>query len=122
VIVGTRRFRAIGNAPARTPLPTHYFAAGEPDAWSQRSFSTVMSLPLTTLLIGLGMGTTAFLVAGAKRAVRDTFGGVSQPREGHEILVHGASQNAKHQRARRGTRRRSLALRVPSPVARTRAL
>jgi len=58
-------------------VPTHFGPTGRPDAWSPRSFSSVMLLPLATLLIATAMAVVACLIAGAKRAIRRGDGGVS---------------------------------------------
>lgn len=73
---------AVGYAWLRYPdlppqVPTHFGASGRPDAWSPRSFSSVMILPLTTLLLGTAMAIAACLTARAKRAIRHPDGGVS---------------------------------------------
>ena len=39
-------------------VPTHFGVSGRPDAWSPRSFGSVMMLPLATLLMGLAIGVT----------------------------------------------------------------
>jgi uncharacterized membrane protein len=54
--------------PAR--VPTHFGVSGAPDAWRPKSFSSVMLLPLLTLLMGVGMGVISIFTAHAKRAVR----------------------------------------------------
>ena len=56
------------NLPAQ--VPTHFGISGAPDAWSPRSFGSVMMLPMTTLLMGVAMGVMAILTARAKRVVR----------------------------------------------------
>jgi uncharacterized membrane protein len=58
-------------------VPTHFGVSGRPDAWSPRSFGSVMVLPLATLLMGLAMGVTAVLTARAKRAIRHPGGAAS---------------------------------------------
>lgn len=58
-------------------VPTHFGPSGRPDAWSPRSFSSVMVLPLTTLLLGTAMAIMAWLMTRAKRAIRYPDGGVS---------------------------------------------
>ncbi|MBP1635408.1 MAG: hypothetical protein H6Q10_1982, partial [Acidobacteria bacterium] len=58
-------------------VPTHFGASGRPDAWSPRSFSSVMVLPLTTLLLGTAMAVMACLMTRAKRAIRHPDAGVS---------------------------------------------
>ena len=73
---------AVGYAWLRYPdlpaqVPTHFGPSGRPDAWSPRSFSSVMVLPLTTLLLGTAMAIGACLTARAKRAIRHPDGGVS---------------------------------------------
>ena len=61
--------------PAR--VPTHFGPSGAPDAWSPKSFASVMILPLGTLLMGITLGIVACLTARAKRAIRREDGGVS---------------------------------------------
>ena len=51
-------------------VPTHFGLSGAPDAWRPKSFSTVMLLPLMTLVIGVSLGVIAFLTSRAKRALR----------------------------------------------------
>lgn len=51
-------------------VPTHFGVSGRPDAWSPRSFGSVMMLPVATLLMGLAMAVMAMLTARAKRAIR----------------------------------------------------
>ena len=51
-------------------VPTHFGPSGAPDAWRPKSFSTVMLLPLMTLVIGVSLGVIAFLTSRAKRALR----------------------------------------------------
>jgi len=58
-------------------VPTHFGPSGRPDAWSPRSFSSVMLLPLTTLLLGTAMAVMACLMTRAKRAIRHPDGGIS---------------------------------------------
>ena len=66
------------NYPSLPPqVPTHFGPSGRPDAWSPRSFSSVMILPLATLLLGTAMAIAACLIARAKRAIRYGDGGVS---------------------------------------------
>src|SRR5262249_34317523 len=64
-----------GELPERVPI--HFDIAGRPDAWSPRSFGSVLVPAFTTLLLGTGLGCLALLVARAKRAVRRADGGVS---------------------------------------------
>jgi uncharacterized membrane protein len=64
-----------GALPAQ--VPTHFGVSGRPDAWSPRSFGSVMMLPLATLLMGLAMGIIAVLTARAKRAIRHPGGAAS---------------------------------------------
>jgi uncharacterized membrane protein len=54
--------------PAR--VPTHFGVSGAPDAWRPKSLSSVMLLPLLTLLVGVGLGVISIFTARAKRAVR----------------------------------------------------
>jgi len=61
--------------PAR--VPTHFGLSGAPDAWSPKSFASVMILPLGTLFMGVLLGVVACLTARAKRAIRREDGGVS---------------------------------------------
>jgi uncharacterized membrane protein len=61
--------------PAR--MPTHFGPSGAPDAWSPKSFASVMLLPLTTLIMGIMLGVVSCLTARAKRAIRQQDGGVS---------------------------------------------
>jgi len=61
--------------PAR--MPTHFGPSGAPDAWSPKSFASVMVLPLGTLAMGVMLGVIACLTARAKRAIRERDGGVS---------------------------------------------
>jgi uncharacterized membrane protein len=64
--------------PDLPPLvPTHFGPSGGPDTWSPRSFSSVMLLPLATLLLGTAMAIAACLTARAKRAIRHPDDGVS---------------------------------------------
>jgi uncharacterized membrane protein len=58
-------------------MPTHFSGSGRPDAWSDKSFASVMVLPLTTLATGAGMGLLGLLLARAKRALRLEKKGVS---------------------------------------------
>jgi uncharacterized membrane protein len=58
-------------------VPTHFGPSGRPDAWSPRSFSAVMVLPLTTFLLGVAMAIAACLTARAKRTMRHPDGGAS---------------------------------------------
>jgi uncharacterized membrane protein len=58
-------------------IPTHFGPSGRPDAWSPRSFWSVMLTPASALLIGTVLGTMACLVARAKRAVRYPDRGIS---------------------------------------------
>ena len=59
------------------PMPTHFGPSGVPDAFRPRSFWTVWTLPLLTLVMGAGQGGMAVLVGRAKRALRRSDGGVS---------------------------------------------
>jgi uncharacterized membrane protein len=61
--------------PAR--MPTHFGPSGAPDAWSPKSFASVMLLPLGTLFMGVMLGVVSCLTARAKRAIRQQDGGVS---------------------------------------------
>jgi uncharacterized membrane protein len=58
-------------------VPTHFSGDGSPDAWSDKSFASVMALPLGTLFTGAGMGVLACFLARAKRALRLKDKGVS---------------------------------------------
>jgi uncharacterized membrane protein len=58
-------------------VPTHFSGSGKPDAWSDKSFASVMALPLGTLFMGAGMGVLACFLARAKRALRLKDKGVS---------------------------------------------
>jgi uncharacterized membrane protein len=58
-------------------IPTHFSGSGKPDAWSDKSFGSVMVLPITTLATAVVMGALAFLVARAKRAIRLEKKGIS---------------------------------------------
>jgi uncharacterized membrane protein len=58
-------------------IPTHFGPSGRPDAWSPRSFRSVMMLPLLTAFVAPAMGLIACLTARAKRAIRQADGGVS---------------------------------------------
>jgi uncharacterized membrane protein len=58
-------------------VPTHFGLLGQPDAWKPRSFSSVMLLPIMTLVMGLGLGGIAYLTGKAKRAIRYRDQGVS---------------------------------------------
>jgi uncharacterized membrane protein len=58
-------------------VPTHFGPSGRPDAWSPRSFWSVMLLPIVSLLMPLALGVMACLTARAKRAIRRADGGVS---------------------------------------------
>jgi uncharacterized membrane protein len=58
-------------------IPTHFGASGRPDAWSPRSFRSVMLLPILTLVMCPMLGATACLTARAKRAIRQADQGVS---------------------------------------------
>jgi len=58
-------------------VPTHFGASGQPDAWSPRSFSSVMLLPILTMVLCPMLGLMACLTARAKRAIRQADQGVS---------------------------------------------
>jgi uncharacterized membrane protein len=58
-------------------VPTHFGPSGQADAWSPRSFWSVMVLPIASLLMPMALGVTACLTARAKRAIRRADGGVS---------------------------------------------
>ena len=58
-------------------IPTHFGFSGAPDAWSPRSFGSVMALPLGAMLMGISLAAIACLTARAKRAIRVGDGGVS---------------------------------------------
>ena len=51
-------------------IPIHFGASGAPDAWRPKSFFSVMQAPLLALVLGLGLGGSAILISGAKRAIR----------------------------------------------------
>ncbi len=51
-------------------VPTHFGISGKPDAWRRKSFSTVMLLPLMSLVLGIALGGIAWLTSRAKRAIR----------------------------------------------------
>ncbi len=51
-------------------VPTHFGISGKPDAWRPKSFSTVMLLPLMSLVMGIALGGIAWLTSRAKRAIR----------------------------------------------------
>ncbi len=61
--------------PAR--IPVHFGASGAPDGWATKSFGSVMTMPLTSILLGVLMGGSTFLTASAKRALRYPDGGAS---------------------------------------------
>jgi uncharacterized membrane protein len=52
------------------PMPTHFGISGRPDAWSKKSFGSVMVLPILSLVLGVMMAGTALLTGRAKRALR----------------------------------------------------
>jgi uncharacterized membrane protein len=56
------------------PMPTHFGISGQPDAWSKKSFGSVMVLPIMTLVLGVMVGGTALLTGRAKRAPRQDDG------------------------------------------------
>jgi uncharacterized membrane protein len=58
-------------------IPTHFGASGRPDAWSPRSFRSVMLLPILALVMCPMLGVMACLTARAKRAIRQSDRGVS---------------------------------------------
>jgi uncharacterized membrane protein len=58
-------------------VPTHFGFWGRPDAWRPRSFSTVMLLPIMSLVMGVGLGGMAYLTSQAKRAIRYHDQGIS---------------------------------------------
>jgi uncharacterized membrane protein len=58
-------------------VPTHFTGSGKPDAWSDKSFASVMVLPLGALFTGAGMGALACFMAKSKRALRLKGGDVS---------------------------------------------
>lgn len=58
-------------------VPTHFGLSGRPDAWSPRSFRSVMLLPVMSLVMPVALGVIACLTARAKRAIRRADGGVS---------------------------------------------
>ncbi len=51
-------------------IPSHFGISGAPDGWHAKSFSSVMTDSLMTLVIGVGLGGIAIFTARAKRAVR----------------------------------------------------
>ncbi len=58
-------------------VPTHFGPSGAPDAWREKSFFTVMLLPILALALGIGLGGIAWLTAHAKRALRRADEGAS---------------------------------------------
>lgn len=58
-------------------VPTHFGPSGKPDAWRDKSFFTVMLMPLLVLVLGVGLGGIAWLTAHAKRALRSADHGAS---------------------------------------------
>jgi uncharacterized membrane protein len=58
-------------------FPRHYAPTGAPDAFMRRSFTIMIMLPLSTLLVGVWTATLAWLFSRAKRAVRLEDGDVS---------------------------------------------
>jgi uncharacterized membrane protein len=58
-------------------VPTHFGADGRPDAWSNKSFSSVMLTPTLNLIISPFLALIALLTAHAKRSVRGGSGGRS---------------------------------------------
>lgn len=64
-----------GDLPDR--VPTHFSGSGTPDGWSDKSFASVMALPLGALFMGVGMGVLTCLIARAKRALRLKDKGIS---------------------------------------------
>lgn len=58
-------------------VPVHFGPSGRPDAWSPRSFRSVMLLPALTMLLCPTLGVAACLTARAKRAIRQADQGVS---------------------------------------------
>lgn len=58
-------------------VPTHFGPSGRPDAWSPRSFLSVMLLPLGAFALPTALGLSSCLTARAKRAVRLSDKGVS---------------------------------------------
>ncbi|MFI5174153.1 MAG: DUF5808 domain-containing protein [Terriglobia bacterium] len=58
-------------------VPTHFGFTGKPDGWRPKSFSTVMLLPIMTLILGVGLGGMSYLISQAKRAIRYGDRGVS---------------------------------------------
>jgi len=51
-------------------IPAHFGPSGAPDAWRSKSLAGVMTLPLLTFVVGVGLGGFACLTARAKRAIR----------------------------------------------------
>ncbi|MCP3978401.1 MAG: DUF1648 domain-containing protein [bacterium] len=58
-------------------VPTHFGISGEPDAWSDKSITSVMVLPLMNLVVCPFIALMALLVSRAKRSVRGGSGGGS---------------------------------------------
>jgi uncharacterized membrane protein len=58
-------------------VPTHFGFTGAPDAWRPKSVATVMLLPAMVLVLGVGLGGTAWLTANAKRGLRRSDKGAS---------------------------------------------
>lgn len=58
-------------------VPTHFGPSGAPDAWSAKSFYSVMLLPLLSLVMGVVLGGVTWLTANAKRALRRSDQGIS---------------------------------------------
>lgn len=66
---------AVGYAASRYAelpdrIPIHFGFSGRPDAWTSRSFASVMLMPLGTIFLGISLAGVAWLTARAKRAVR----------------------------------------------------
>jgi hypothetical protein len=57
-----------GSLPAR--IPVHFGWDGTPDRWVPRSVAAVMLLPVSSFVVGTGLGALALLVSRAKRSVR----------------------------------------------------
>jgi uncharacterized membrane protein len=51
-------------------VPIHFGFSGAPDGWKAKSFTTVMLLPLMTLVMGVGLSGLVYLVTRAKRGLR----------------------------------------------------
>jgi len=63
-------YAAVAYAALPARIPTHFGFSGVPDAWSDKSFGSVLLLPLLGVIQGFGLGLMCVLVSHAKRAVR----------------------------------------------------